>query len=309
MQRIGLFIVVSYLLFIPSLIWAESGCLLCHSVMKAKIEGRKGFIVDVFVDSQRFSGSVHGDIECTECHLTYTTLPHDLSKEQVPSDVSGLLPYTSQKSKSDPVALSACVRCHAKAYTALRESVHGENIFKKKNSDGPLCLDCHGSPHYIVPAEDKESPVNHANVLHTCGFCHEKNEIIEKYNLSAHVIEKYKESFHGKKYILGHKKVPICNDCHGSHNITKWDADDSPVSGSAKVKTCGRCHKGATEKFASAPSHKYIGKENPIPYYGEKLLILLVFGVFGFTISHVVLEAYSELRDKLLRRKEEEHDE
>lgn len=308
MQRVGLFFVISFLLFIPSLLWAESGCLLCHSAMKAKIEGRKGFVVNVFVDSERFLGSVHGAIECTDCHLNYTALPHNLPGDKVPSEVSELLPYTSEKSKADPVALAACVRCHFQAYSDLRESVHGENIFKKKEADGPLCLDCHGSPHYIVSAKDKESPVNHANVLHTCGSCHEKKEVIEKYNLEAHVIEKYKESFHGKKYILGHKKVPICNDCHGSHNITKWDATDSLVSGSGKVKTCGRCHKGAGEKFAAAPTHKYIGKENPIPYYGEKLLILLLFGVFGFTISHMILEAYSELREKLLRRKEE-HDE
>ncbi len=101
---------------------------------------------------------------------------------------------------------------------------------------------------------------------------------------------------------MGHKKVPICNDCHGSHAVVEWDAPDSPVIGAGKVKTCGRCHEGATEKFAAAPAHKHIGKENPIPYYGEKALILLVFGVFGFTLSHVLLEAYSEMRDKLVRK-------
>jgi hypothetical protein len=276
--------------------------------MQGKMEGRKG-VVDVHIDIEKFADSVHGDFQCTDCHMTYGTGPHTPPSGDVPADVAELIPFVSLKSKIDPVAQSACVICHPTIYKELRESVHGENIFVKKETDGPLCLDCHGSPHYIVPKTDENSHVNHANVLHTCGKCHEDEKIVEKYDMSAHVIEKYKESFHGKKYILGHKKVPICNTCHGSHNITKWDAPDSPVIGEGKVKTCGKCHAGATKKFAAAPAHKYIGKENPIPYYGEKLLILLVFGVFGFTISHVLLEAFAEIRDNVFRKKKGGHHE
>lgn len=300
---------VTFLLFlsIPASSWA-SQCLVCHSAMKGRMEGRKGVVVDVHIDAERFGGSVHGAMDCTDCHLTYKASPHTQPAEEIPADVSGLLPYTSLKSKADPVALGACSRCHTDIYSATRESVHGENIFKKKQADGPLCLDCHGSPHYILPGKDKGSPVNHANVLHTCGRCHEEKGIIEKYGLGGHVIEKYKESFHGKKYLLGHKKVPICNDCHGSHGITKWDAPGSPVIMPGKVKTCGKCHKGATENFAAAPAHKHIGKENPIPYYGEKVLILLLLGTFAFITSHVALEIYSEMRDKLSGKKEG-HDE
>jgi hypothetical protein len=149
--------------------------------------------------------------------------------------------------------------------------------------------------------------VSHGNLLHTCGNCHERAEIARKYGFSTHVIEKYKESFHGKKYILGHRGVPICDDCHGSHYITGVDAPDSPVAGDNRVETCGQCHEGA--KFAAAPAHKYIGKDNPIPYYGEKALIVLVLGVFGFTISHVLLEAFSELRDYAFRKDKGGHNE
>lgn len=308
MQRVKLFLAFFLLCFLlPSSLWA-SQCLICHGAMKGRMESRKGFVVDVHVDGDKFASSVHGSLSCTDCHLGYKGAPHQGPQEgDVPKEVSELVPFTSLKAKIDPVALGACVMCHPDIYQQLRESIHGDAIFRKKEPDGPLCLDCHGIPHYIVPSSEPESKVNHANVLHTCGNCHEEKHIVEKYGLSPHVIEKYKESFHGKKYLLGHKKVPICNNCHGSHNITKVDAPNSPVSGEGKVNTCGKCHKGATKKFAAAPAHKYIGKENPIPYYGEKALIMLLLGTFAFIVSHVVLEAYSEIRDKVFR-KEEKHD-
>lgn len=308
MFKVKLFLIASFLsVFIPVSSWA-SQCLICHSAMKGRMEGRKGFVVDVHINAEKFQGSVHGSLECTECHVTYSASPHTAPAGNLSPEVSELVPFTSLKSKSDPVALAACVRCHPDAFAALKASVHGENVFKKKQTDGPLCLDCHGVPHYITPKSDPGSAVNHANAIHTCGSCHEKKEIIEKYSLTEHLIERYKESFHGKKYVLGHKRVPICNDCHGGHAITKAEAPDSAVAGMGKVKTCGKCHTGATMKFAAAPAHKHIGKDNPIPYYGEKGLILLLLGTFAFITSHVVLEALAEIRDKYFRKKEG-HDE
>jgi nitrate/TMAO reductase-like tetraheme cytochrome c subunit len=277
--------------------------------MKGRVKNARGNIINIHIDSERFSASVHAGLSCTDCHAAYTSGPHMQPAGVSDPEMASLLPFVSIKSKIDPSAQAACSKCHPVIYETYKASVHGENIFKKREKDGPLCLDCHGTAHYIMPKADAASTVNHANVLQTCGRCHEEKEIIEKYNLSAHVIEKYKESFHGKKYMLGHKKVPICNDCHGSHVIMRVDAPGSPVSGEGKVKTCGRCHKGATAKFAAAPAHKYIGKENPIPFWGEKALIVLLLGVFLFIISHVLLEAYSELRDNVLSKKEEDDNE
>jgi hypothetical protein len=276
-------------------------CIMCHGVMEGRMEGAKG-LVDVHVDAEKFADSVHGALECTDCHITYGFVPHSPPGGNVPEGIAGMLPEISKKSRIDPVAQGACSLCHPQVFDEYRRSVHGQNIFVKKEVDAPLCLGCHGSPHYIVPHTNAESPVSHGELLETCGRCHDKPEIAEKYGFSTHVIEKYKESFHGKKYILGHPKVPICNNCHGSHYIVRVDAPDSPVAGEAKLKTCGQCHQGATRKFVAAPAHKYIGKDNPIPYYGEKALIVLVLGVFAFTISHVILEAFAEVREYVTRK-------
>jgi hypothetical protein len=274
--------------------------------MTGKVAGPKGIAIDVHVDAAAFANSVHGGLNCTNCHVTFTSEPHMAPQGKVPSELAALVPYTSVKAKVDPVALAACKKCHATEYNEVKSSVHGRNIFEKKEADAPLCLDCHGNPHYIRPKDDPESKISHFNVLETCGRCHEDEKIVEKYGLSPHVIEKYKESFHGKKYLLGHKRVPICSDCHGGHYIMEAGAPGSPTFGEGKVRTCGKCHEGATAKFAAAPAHKYIGKENPIPFYGEKALIILVFGVFIFTISHVLLESWAEIRDHVFRKEDKE---
>jgi hypothetical protein len=282
-----------------------SECLLCHSAMQGKMEGKKG-VVEVHVDAKRFVDSVHGVLRCTNCHLGYGSGPHSAAAA-VPAEVAELAGKVAVKGTSDPVALSACGQCHPAEYEALEGSVHGENVLRKKQSDGPLCLDCHGSPHYIVPETDAESEVNHANVVHTCGKCHGDEHLAEKYGFDGHVVEMYEASFHGKKFLLGHTKVPVCSDCHGAHGITKWDDPDSPVIGEGKVKTCGKCHTGATPKFAAAPAHTHVGKDNPIPYYSAKGLTALVLGTFLFIFTHVLLDMYAEVRARLSGKKKGGH--
>lgn len=284
-------------------------CFACHGTMKGKIKTDKGFLVDLNVDEERFSRSVHVGIECTTCHKTFRDNPHEQPKGEVAKDISELAALVSSKAKVDPVAYAACSECHGDIYKKLSESVHGRNIMEKKQHDGALCIDCHGSPHYIMPGKSRESMANRWNVVKTCGECHEKEDMAKKYNLGTSIIEKYNESFHGKKYKLGHSGVPTCVDCHGAHDIKKWDDPLSPVSWERRIATCGKCHPGANKKFVASITHKPVGKDNPIPYYAEKGLILLAISVFIFVIFHVFLEAYSDIRDRVFRKKKEEpHD-
>ena len=51
------------------------------------------------------------------------------------------------------------------------------------------------------------------------------------------------------------------------------------------------------------------GKDDPIPYWFEKALIVLLLSVFAFIFGHVILEAISEIRDKVLKKGKEEHHE
>lgn len=291
--------------WVPTAGASASECLICHSAMRGKMEGRTG-VVEVHVDAERYVESVHGVLDCTSCHIAFASGPHSASAP-VPAGLADLAAKLSVKGASDPVALSACSQCHPKVFDEVVESVHGENIFVKKQSDGAFCLDCHGSPHYIFPRTNPKSAVNFVNVVNTCGKCHSDEAKMEKYGVHEDVVEMYKASFHGKKYLLGHKKVPVCDDCHGAHGIVQWNAPGSPVIGEGKIKTCGKCHAGATAKFAAAPAHAHVGKDNPIPYYAAKGLTALVIGTFLFIFSHVLLDLFAETRERLRGKKKGGH--
>jgi DnaJ-class molecular chaperone len=250
------------------------------------------------VDAERFKASVHGSLSCAECHLRFSDGTHD-KKSQVPANLMSLSSKISSKFR-DPVAGAACLKCHEDIYQKVLSSVHGLNITEKKQKDGALCLDCHGSPHYITKAKDGKSPMSRKYQVETCGKCHGNKELVEKYKLEENVMDSFSESFHGRKLLLGHNRAPVCASCHNSHDIKKKDDPASPVFGNNRLETCGKCHKGASPKFVPAITHKRPG---PIPHYGEKLLILLTMGTFAFIVVHVILEAFSDIRDSITKKK------
>lgn len=276
-----------------------ASCLTCHGAMQGSVEKEKGVIVNLNVDQDRFSKSIHGSFDCVACHMGFTSQPHQAPAAKVDAAVQNLANTLSAKSTIDAVAQAACVQCHEDAYKAYKASVHGQNVIKKKSADGPVCTSCHGSPHYIQPRTSKDSRVNHFNVVETCGSCHEEKHLTEKYKFSPLVMERYKESFHGRKLKLGQSGAPACSDCHGAHDIRKAADPTSPVFGANKPKTCGKCHPGATTKFVAAITHKPL---HPIAHYAEIGLIILTVGTFIFIIIHVLLDVYADIRDRLFRK-------
>lgn len=304
-------LIIAFLLF-PLLSFPASAgadtftCLACHSAMKGKIRADNNVLINVNVDSDKYAGSVHGGFDCIICHRGFRSNPHEAPQSgDLPQDIALLAGKLSSKAPADPIALAACSECHNDIYKAWQDSVHGKNILDKRQTDGASCLDCHGSPHYITPGNTPASMVNRNNIVKTCGECHENEHIASKYKLGMQIIERYNESFHGKKFALGHPNAPTCINCHRSHDIKKWDDPASPVAWENRITTCGKCHPGATRKFVAAITHKPYGKDNPIPYYFEKGLIVLLFCVFAFVVCHVVLESFSEIRDHVFRKKKE----
>ena len=68
---------------------------------------------------------------------------------------------------------------------------------------------------------------------------------------------------------------------------------------SEKIKTCGKCHSGATHKFVAAITHK---PPHPIAHFTEITLIILTVSVFLFICIHVLLDIYADVRDRLFRK-------
>ncbi len=301
----------TWILFQGGELFADNlSCLVCHGSLKGDYITQQGVRTSLHVDGEKYSSSVHGDLECTFCHLTYKDNPHESIDEDLDEDIKAISQEIQKKSRTDPIAQAACIQCHNEIYLQVKQSVHGKNIFEKRENDAALCLDCHGSPHEIVSisdplnkSENTPSPVTYGQIVTTCGRCHEKKSVSLKYGFSTQIIKRYNESFHGKKYHLGGKNLPVCTTCHGWHDIRSHNDPEATVYGENKIALCGQCHKGANSKFVAAITHKPVGKDNPIPYYAERGLILLTFCVISGCALHILLQIFASIRDALRIRR------
>ncbi|HET7318363.1 MAG TPA: hypothetical protein VFK23_04415 [Nitrospirota bacterium] len=264
-------------------------CLGCHGSMEGAVN----------VNQDKYTKSVHGAFDCVQCHMVLKGAQHQGLSGKADKTTQDLAEAIAVKSKIDPIAQAACVQCHPDVYEAYKGSVHGKNVMEKKSPDGPVCTSCHGTPHYIQPKTSKDSAVNHFNVVKACGTCHEEKHMAEKYGFSPLVMERYLESFHGRKLKVGHAGAPSCVNCHGSHDIKSAKDPASPVSGQNKIATCGKCHSGATPKFVAAITHKPL---HPIAHFTELALIVLTMSVFAFICIHVLLDIFADIREKLFRK-------
>ena len=104
----------------PGLAFAQTDCIACHG--DAGMQDGAGHSVSV--DAQRFHSSIHGSLECSNCHTTIKEYPHP--------------------EKVTPVA---CITCHADEAAGLVGSVHEDG------KDHP-CTSCHGDAHAIVAKSD-----------------------------------------------------------------------------------------------------------------------------------------------------------
>ncbi len=306
------FLVLTWILFQANDLFSDNlSCLVCHGALKGDYMTRQGVRTSLHVDGEKYASSVHADLDCTTCHLKYQDHPQKSLDQGLDETILSIAQVIQKKSPVDPVAQAACIQCHSEIYQQVKQSIHGVNIFEKNETDAALCLDCHGSPHEIVSAPGANTKIGHLKsavayeqIVTTCGRCHEQKSVSLKYGFSTRIIERYNESFHGKKYHLGGKNLPVCTTCHGSHNIRSHKDPQSPVHDANKIALCNQCHKGANARFVAAITHKPIGRDNPIPYYAEKGLIILTIGVIAGCALHILLQIYATIRDAIqLRRR------
>jgi len=213
--------------------------------------------VDAYYD---YSTSIHGrgltdkgllvSAVCTDCHTTHHELKESDSLSSIhPTRVS-----------------STCAKCHKSIYDDYVMSEHsienntGEHTY-------PTCATCH--PAHYISEIDKDKFMTEVTVQ--CGMCHEK--------LSS----TYKDTYHGKAYLLGDMEAARCSDCHGAHKILRVDNPNSMVGYKNIVNTCKQCHSNATLEFTGYLTHA-THNDNPIlfwSFWGMTSLLVVVFGFFG----------------------------
>lgn len=86
-------------------------------------------------------------------------------------------------------AIEQCGTCHREALATYRDTFHGQ-VTALGFTPVAKCADCH-TPHRVLPAGDPRSMVHEANLVKTCGQCHEgANANFVKYNPHANKHDK-----------------------------------------------------------------------------------------------------------------------
>ncbi len=209
----------------------NSDCLDCHEAEPpAKVKEAKGKPAKpTGVRPELFKKSVHGALNCVDCHAGITDIPHP--------------------SKLPPPQCASCHPAEAKQYAA---SIHGVS-HTMGASEAATCASCHGS-HEMVPVKEADSPVFKLNLPKTCGACHDNPGLTEEYRLKyPHVVGQYLDSIHGRALTqMGLIVAPSCNDCHGVHDIKRSIDRDSRTAHANVAKTCGTCHLGIEQLYSQS---------------------------------------------------------
>ncbi|MGE5112727.1 MAG: hypothetical protein ACM3JB_17815 [Acidobacteriaceae bacterium] len=360
---------------------ADADCMRCHANEELKsTDGRS-----MFVQAVEVAGSTHAKIACSQCHSevnasrvrpceTITrkvdcTACHEAIGQQFQGSKHGQLLAQSDRNaptckdchgthhilkRFDPASPTfstnvpnLCGGCHregqkaALRYTGTqheivphyKESIHGKGLLKSGLTVTAMCTSCH-TAHGVLPKDDPNSSVNPRNLPKTCGTCHKGIE--EQFDQSVHsalvtktdkplpvcndchtahsitradqdsfkldimtrcgrchaeIAKTYFDTYHGKVSRLGYTKTAKCYDCHGAHDIAKVTDPRSHLSRANVVATCGKCHAGATRRFAGYLTHAthHDPKKYPFLFYTFWGMTTLLVGTFVVGGIHTIL--------------------
>jgi predicted CXXCH cytochrome family protein len=162
----------------------------------------------------------------------------------------------SHTGKERTASAKKCEKCHGEIYKKYALSVHGSALFNENNQDVPVCVDCHRA-HNIL---DPRTFDYREKVPQMCGGCHANKALMNKYGLSASVLNSYLQDFHGVTLKLYKKQkdfgdrttmkpIAVCIDCHGIHDITVTTGPKSSIVKANLIRRCQKCHPNATENF------------------------------------------------------------
>jgi len=258
---------------------ANQDCLACHGDKGMKSSSGRS----LYVDAEKHSASVHGDLGCATCHQGVKDYPHptpmpkvsctschDDAGHQVPQSVHGLLGKTActnchgnehEIGAASAVAPQQCATCHEDAVRGYRAGVHAA-ARRTGDLEAPTCLTCHGSPHQIVSASDPKSPANHLNIPATCAKCHGQKFVMEKTGHSTQPFVSYEESVHGRAVASGSQKAAVCTDCHEVHEILSANNPKSSIFKFNVPATCAKCHQRVQLEFMASIHGQAITRGN-----------------------------------------------
>ncbi len=264
---------------------SDSECLKCHEDhdLQAELPGSVG--QSMYVDAMELAGSAHKKVSCIQCH-TGATPTHNRPCDTIPSRVDCSICHAEEVSvynsgihgrlheQGDPDAPNCtdchgthgvllkenpaspthvrqipdlCGRCHDDGGVAdkryegsehsmvanYKQSVHGRGLEASGLLVTAVCTDCH-TAHGMLPSHELGSSVHRTKIADTCGKCHQGIDL------------EFRQSIHFTGRPIGDVQLPMCNDCHSSHEIARTDAEGFRLQ---IVNSCGSCHEEVTETY------------------------------------------------------------
>jgi cytochrome b subunit of formate dehydrogenase len=169
------------------------------------------------------------------------------------------------------------------------QSIHGQGI-SRGNGLSPVCTDCHGI-HSIKAHIDPNSPVSEQNLARaTCARYHEGVRLSQELGIVGNRVSTYLDSYHGLASEGGSVVVANCASCHGVHNILPSSDLRSTINRANLDVTCGKCHKGVTQKFTLNKVHMDGGRSPDIGSVAVRwvrwIYLVLIFAVIGAMFLH-----------------------
>ena len=210
-------------------------CLACHGVegvVSAVQPPAAGGPPKVITD--RFLGSVHGKLQCTDCHKNITQIPHEKTTIQVGcvGCHKSMLEEAKEAGKTNTAEFTKLENM-VKQSDEYLHSIHAQPSSVDQSRTNATCYNCHDA-HYVYPPSSANYDWWRLNLPYTCGKCH------------AYELAEYKKSVHGTEVLQqGNPRAPVCSDCHNGMNIQN---PFLPATQLVITKNCGKCHK---EEYAS----------------------------------------------------------
>ena len=209
---------------------ADKDCLRCHErpdIVSAR--DRRSMTVNPL----ELAGSRHVRIACSQCHSGV-----NVAKER---------PCEAITQKVD------CASCHAEIGQQYAKSTHGQ-LNAKNDPNAPTCKECHAT-HGVLGKAQPQSASYPTNVPDLCARCHREGQkaAVRYTGDQKQIVERYRESTHGKGIAKGGLTVTaMCTSCHTAHSVLPRNDSLSSINPRNVPATCGKCHHGVEEQFASS---------------------------------------------------------
>ncbi|MBS1516747.1 MAG: cytochrome c3 family protein [Bacteroidetes bacterium] len=207
----------------------SEGCLKCHLNEKLFPGDSKGSAKFVAEYKTSIHASINGSVEaagCVDCHGNHMIQD----------------PNNSNSSTSKYRLTETCAKCHKDVADKFLSSAHGKAL-RDKNVAAPTCVSCHNE--HSIKSVSSEDNLSKLNQVELCLKCHEEGKLPHKnYKGEEELIRNYKQSYHYKALQEGKDNAATCSDCHGAHDMNKFDNPDSRVNKNHIANTCGQvnCH-------------------------------------------------------------------